>query len=109
MKGGPLSYLTIKKPSLPKWSPCPPVHARGLQAGLEAAIDSRLGKVQGAMFKAKAMIEDFKLQAIAGMEAAILQTLLSGCGGQIGASKRIYEKLDDIKNEYLWMIYSCPP
>ena len=46
------------------------IHAQGLEAGLEATIDSRLGKVWGAMFKAKAMIEDFKLQAIAGMEGA---------------------------------------
>ena len=92
------------------------IHAQGLEDGLEATIDSRLGKVRGATFKAKAMIEDFKLQAIAGMEGAwilweraIIQTLLSGCGGWIGASKRIYNKIDEIQNEYLRMIYSCPP
>ena len=84
------------------------IHAQGLEAGLEATIDSRLGKVRGAMFKAKAMIEDFKLQAIAGMEGAwilweraILQTLLSGCGGWIGASKKIYDKIYEIQNKYL--------
>ena len=68
------------------------------------------------MFKAKAMIEDFKLQAIAGMEGAwilweraILPTLLSGCGAWVGAGKNIYQKLDEIQNEYLRLIYSCPP
>ena len=92
------------------------IHSQGLEAGIEATIDSRLGKVRGAMFKAKALMEDYKLQAIAGMEGAwilwekaILPTLLAGCGGWIGASKKIYEKLDSIQNEYLRMIYSCPP
>ena len=92
------------------------IHSQGLEAGLEATIDSRLGKVRGAMFKAKAIIEDFKLQAIAGMEGAwilweraILPTLLSGCGGWIGAGSRIYQKLDRIQDKYLSMIYSCPP
>ena len=92
------------------------IHSQGLEAGVEATIDRRLGKVRGAMFKAKAMMEDYKLQAIAGMEGAwilweraILQTLLSGCGGWIGIGKKIYEKLDGIQNEYLKMIYSCPP
>ena len=85
------------------------IHSQGLAAGVEATIDSRLGKVRGAMYKAKALMEDFKTQAIAGMESAwilwekeILQTLLSGSG------EKIYKKLDEIQNEYLRMIYSCP-
>ena len=56
----------------------------------------------GAMYKAKALMEDFKMQAIAGMEEAsipwekaILQTLLSGCG------KKIHRKLDEIQNKLL--------
>ena len=92
------------------------IHSKGLEAGREATIDSRLGKVRGAMFKVKSIIEDFKLQAIAGMEGAliiwkraILPTLLSGCAGWIGAGNKIYLKLDEIQNKYLWTIYSCPP
>ena len=92
------------------------IHSLGLEAGVEATIDSRLGKVRGAMYKAKALMEDFKLQAIAGMEAAwilweraILQTLISGCGAWIGIRNKIYQKLDEVQNEYLRMIYACPP
>ena len=62
------------------------IHSQRLEAGIEATINSRMGKVRGAMYKAKALMEDFKLQAIAGMEGAwilweraILQTLLAGC------------------------------
>ena len=79
-------------------------------------IDRRLGKVRGTMYKAKALMEDFKLQAIAGMEGAwilweraILPTLLTGCGAWVGVGKKTYQKLDEIQNEYLRMIYSCPP
>ena len=83
---------------------------------MEATINSRLEKVHGRMLKAKAMMEDFKLQAIAGMEGAwilweraIIQTLLSGCGGWIGIGKKTYEKLDGIQNDILKMINSCNP
>ena len=92
------------------------MHSQGLEAGIEATINSRMGKVRGAMHKAKALMEDFKLQAIAGMEGAwilwekaILQTLLAGCGGWIGSTQKIYEKLNAIQDKYLRMIYSCPP
>ena len=81
------------------------IHSQGLEAKIKATIDSRLGKVRGAMYKAKALMEDFKLQAIAGMEGAwilweraIIQTLLAGCGGWIGSNKKIYEKLDGIQS-----------
>ena len=68
-----------------------------------ATIDNRLGKVRGAMYKVKALIEDFRLQAITGMEGAwilweksILPTLISGCGSWIGIGKKVYEKVDEI-------------
>ena len=70
---------------------------------MEATINSRLGKVRGAMYKANALIEDFKLQAIAGMEGAwilweraIIPSLLAGCGSWIGIGESIYLKLDEI-------------
>ena len=72
------------------------IHSQGLEAGVRATIDSRLGKVRGAMYKSKALMEDFKMQAMGGMEAAwilwdqsILQTLLSGCGSWMGIGKTI--------------------
>ena len=67
------------------------------------------------MYKAKALMEDFKMQAIAGMQAAsilwqkaILQTLLSGCGAWIGIGEKIHRMLDEIQNNQLQMIYYCP-
>ena len=92
------------------------IHSQGLEAGVEATINNRLGKVRRAMFKAKALMEDFRLQAISGMEGAwiiweksIIPTLLSGCGSWVGIGQKTYEKVDQIQNEYLSMIYSCPP
>ena len=34
---------------------------------------------------------------------------MSGSGSWIGIGKKIYDKVDEIQNEYLRMIYSCPP
>ena len=92
------------------------IHSQGLEAGVIATIENRMGKVRGAMFKVKALIEDFRLQAITGMAGAwilwlrsILPTLMAGCGSWIGIGKKTYEILDEIQSEYLRMIYSCPP
>ena len=43
MKGGPLSYLTIKKPSLPKWSPCPPVQDAWIESENKALAQISIG------------------------------------------------------------------
>ena len=43
------------------------ISSRGLEASVEATIAHRLGKVKGAMFAQKAIIEDFRLQAVGGM------------------------------------------
>ena len=92
------------------------LHSLRLEAGVVATIDKRLGKVRGAMYKMKALIEGFRLKAITGMEEAwimwersILTTLISGCGSGIGIGKKVYEKLDESRGEYLRMIYLCPP
>ena len=59
------------------------------------------------MCKAKAMIEGFKLQAVAGMEGAvvlweraILPTLMSGWGAWVGAGKSVYLKLDKLTEKH---------
>ena len=64
----------------------------------------------------KALIKDFWLQTISGMEGAwiilekaIIPTLLSGRGSWIGIGKIFNEKVDKIQNEYLRNIYSCLP
>ena len=44
--------------------------AGGLEAGKEATVAKRVARAQGAMFEAKSLIQDFRMQAIGGMEGA---------------------------------------
>ena len=92
------------------------ISAQGLETSVELTISRRLGKVKGAMNEAKAIIEDFQMQAIGGMagawdlwERAILPSLLANCGSWIGIGNKIYKTLNEIQYTYLRMIYSCPP
>ena len=92
------------------------IAAQGLEKSVELTINRRLGKVKGAMNEAKAIMEDFQMQAIGGMagawdlwEQAILPSLIANCGSWIGIRTQTYKTLNEIQNTYLRMIYSCPP
>ena len=92
------------------------ISARGLEASIEATIRKRSGKVKGEMFKVKAIMSDFRMQAVGGMagawdlwESAILPSLLNNCSSWIGATKKTTNLLNEYQNMYLRMIYSCPP
>ena len=92
------------------------ISAQGLEASIEATIRKRLGKVKGAMFEVKAIMSDFRMQAIGGMagawdlwEHAILPSLLNNCSSWIGANKKTANLLNEQQNMYLRMIYSCLP
>ena len=92
------------------------ISTEGLEASVEATIHHRMGKVKGAMFAQKAVIEDFRLQAVDGMagaidiwEHAICQTLLANCGSWVGIGKEALKTLKELQHSYLRMVYSCPP
>ena len=44
--------------------------AGGLKAGAEATVAKRVARAQGAMFEAKSLVQDYRLQAIEGTEGA---------------------------------------
>ena len=46
------------------------MHGRGLDKSAEATVKERAGSIKGAALEVKAIIEDFKMQAISGMMAA---------------------------------------
>ena len=47
------------------------IAAQGLEASAQATINHRQGKVRGEMYEMKAIMEDFRLQAVGGMAGAI--------------------------------------
>ena len=53
------------------------IHKSGLKASVSATVDLRVGQVQGAIFKIKALCEDYRMQICGGMVCAI--NLLEAC------------------------------
>ena len=47
------------------------IAAKGLEASAQATINHRQGNVRGEMYEMKAIMEDFRLQAVGGMAGAI--------------------------------------
>ena len=95
------------------------LHTEGARASAEATILDRQGKLKGAMFEVKSVVEDFKMQAIGGMmaawelwEKAMLPSLLSGAGTWVGITEKEIEKCDKLQDMF-WRVMlevpeSCP-
>ena len=56
------------------------VHGGVLDKSAEATVKERAGSIKGAALEVKAIIEDFKMQAISGMMAGE-RALIQGCPG----------------------------
>ena len=95
------------------------LHTEGNRASIEATRREREGKLKGAIFEVKGIIEDFQMQAIGGMlsawelwEKAMVPSLLSGAGTWLGATISEYEMCDKIQDMF-WRVMlevpeSCP-
>ena len=93
------------------------ISAKGLEASsVEATIAQRQGKIRCEMYKMKAIIEDFRLQAVGGMagaidvwEMGISPKLLANSGSWVGAGKPAFRQLNQLQDSYLRMVYTYPP
>ena len=92
------------------------ISSQGLEDSVKLTIEKRSSKVNGAMHEAKAIMEDFRMQAMGGMagawdlwETAIVPSLLANCGSWVGIGKQTYHSLNELQLKYLRLIYSCPP
>ena len=95
------------------------LHTDGNRASVNATISDREGKMKGAMFEVKSVVEDFQMQAIGGMmaawelwEKAMVPSLLSGAGTWMGATASEFDRCDRIQDLF-WRIMlevpeSCP-
>ena len=45
--------------------------SQGLSASVEATIKDRTSKIKGSIYELRTVVEDFRMQAVGGMEAAI--------------------------------------
>ena len=92
------------------------ISAKGLEGSAQATISHTQGKVRGEMFEMKAIMEDFRLQAVVGMagaidvwELGISKKLLANCGSWVAIGKPAFKQLNQLQDSYLRMVYSCPP
>jgi hypothetical protein len=92
------------------------ISSAGLEASVKATICSRQGKIKAEMFEMKAIMEDFRLQAVGGMagaidvwEMGICAKLLANCGSWVAIGKEAFKQLNQLQDSYLRMTYSCPP
>ena len=97
------------------------LHGGGLDQSAEAIVQERMGRVKGATMEIKSIIEEFQMQAIGGMMAAvelwersIIPSLLSGSGTWFGAKgARAAVDLCDKAQHFYWRVMlavpeSCP-
>ena len=61
------------------------LHEDGVEASIRATIDDRAGKIQGATYEVRSLVEDFRMAALGGLmgawilwEKALIPSLLSG-------------------------------
>ena len=90
------------------------LHTDGVRACVQATIGEREGKLKGAIFEVKSIIEDFQMQAVGGMMEAweMVPSLLSGAGIWVAATSVEYDRCDKLQDMY-WRIMmevpeSCP-
>ena len=86
------------------------LHQDGLAMSVVATIQERVGKIKGAIYQTKQIIETIQMQAIGGMmaakqlwEGAIVPSLLNGAGTWIGITKEGEAMCEEIQ-ELFWLV-----
>ena len=80
-----------------------------------ATVKSRESKIKGATMEIKSIIEDFRMQNYAGLEAAVeiwekalIPSLLNGAGSWLGNIKDAVKLCNDIQNFYWRVMLEIP-
>ena len=80
------------------------LHEDGLEASVKATIKERSGKIKGAIFLTKTVVETYQMQGIGAMaaaktlwEGAIVPSLLHGAGTWIGSSEETDSQCEELQ------------
>ena len=89
--------------------------SEGLRASVEASIKERAGKVKGSIYELRALTEDFRMQVVGGMRAAIdiyesciVSSLLSNCGTWTEINKKEIKLLDEHQDTFVRALLQLP-
>ena len=84
------------------------LHCEGLGASVDATVKDRAGKVKGAMREVAAIMEDFRMQAVGGLQGAwdlwniaIIPSLLNNCGTWMEISTETVDCLEDLQYSFV--------
>ena len=91
------------------------IHQDGLSASVEATISDRIGRITGATHEIKAVLDDFRLQAVGGMmgawdlwNMAVVPSLMNNCSTWIGISSTLVDRLESIQERYVRLMLEVP-
>ena len=80
------------------------LHEDGLEASVKATIEERTGKIKGAIFLTKSIIETYQMQGVGAMaaakilwEGAIVPSLLHGAGTWISSSEETDSMCEELQ------------
>jgi hypothetical protein len=89
--------------------------SEGLRASVKASIEDRAGKVKGSNYELRALIEDFRMQAVGGTAAAIdlyesciVSSLMSNSGTWTEISEQEIKMLDEQQETFVRVLLQLP-
>ena len=78
-------------------------------------MKDREGKVKGSIYELRAIIEDFRMQAVGGIEAAldlyescVVPSLLANCATWLGVKQHTVDRLDGIQDLFGRVLLQVP-
>ena len=79
--------------------------SQGLAASVETTVKERSAKIKGSIYELRAVIEDFRMQSVGGMEAAIdlyetciVSSLIANCATWLDIKKDTEDRLDGLQD-----------
>ena len=84
------------------------IHQDGLAASIEATVEERVGRITAAGHEIKAVMDDYRLQAVGGMmgacdlwNLALIPSLINNCSTWIGISSKLVDRLEAIQEKLI--------
>ena len=89
--------------------------SEGLTASIQATIQDRTARVKGSIYELRSLVEDFRMQAVGGMMAAIdlyesciVPSLLTNCGTWTEMTEKEENLLEEIQNMFCRAVLQVP-
>ena len=89
--------------------------SQGLSASVKATIKDRTSKIKGSIYELRTVVEDFRMQAVGGMEAAIdlyesciVPSLITNCATWMEIQKESEDRLDDLQDLFGRVLLKLP-